>query len=100
HTRFSRDWVQTCALPIYLPSLSGVALEVSGVHKRFGGLRALDGVTLTAQPGRITGLIGPNGSGKTTLLNMVCGYYRVDAGTIRLGRKSGGVGKGWRCGAE
>lgn len=70
-----------------LPSLSGVALEVSGVHKRFGGLRALDGVTLTAQPGRITGLIGPNGSGKTTLLNMVCGYYRVDAGTIRLGEQ-------------
>ena len=39
------------------------------------------------RPGRITGLIGPNGSGKTTLLNMVCGYYRADAGTIRLGEQ-------------
>src|SRR5690606_18866548 len=68
-----------------LPPLPGAALRVVDVRKRFGGLQALGGVTLSAEPGRITGLIGPNGSGKTTLLNMVCGYYRTDAGSIRLG---------------
>lgn len=68
-----------------LPPLPGAALRVVDVRKRFGGLQALGGVTLSAEPGRITGLIGPNGSGKTTLLNMICGYYRTDAGSIRLG---------------
>lgn len=77
----------TVAMGGELPPLPGAALEVHGVRKRFGGLQALGGVTLTAQPGQITGLIGPNGSGKTTLLNMVCGYYRTDAGTIRLGQQ-------------
>jgi branched-chain amino acid transport system permease protein len=68
-----------------LAPLPGARLEVSGLVKRFGGLQALGGVSLTAEPGQITALIGPNGSGKTTLLNMVCGYYRTDAGTIRIG---------------
>lgn len=68
-----------------LPDIPGARLEIDGLSKSFGGLQALDGVSLTAEPGRITALIGPNGSGKTTLLNMVCGYYQTDAGTIRLG---------------
>lgn len=68
-----------------MPTLSGARLEVSGVSKAFGGNQALAGVDLTATPGRVTALIGPNGSGKTTLLNMICGFYRTDAGTIRLG---------------
>ncbi|WP_255622306.1 ATP-binding cassette domain-containing protein [Pseudonocardia sp. DSM 110487] len=68
-----------------LPPLVGARLEVVEVRKRFGGLHALRGVSLTAEPGRITALIGPNGSGKTTLLNMICGYYRTDAGSIRIG---------------
>ncbi|MEU3270248.1 branched-chain amino acid ABC transporter ATP-binding protein/permease [Saccharomonospora sp. NPDC006951] len=68
-----------------LPPLAGARLRAEDVHKRFGGLRALGGVNLTAEPGRITALIGPNGSGKTTLLNMICGYYRTDAGTIMIG---------------
>jgi branched-chain amino acid transport system permease protein len=70
---------------VQLPPLPGARLEVVDVHKRFGGLHALRGVTMAAEPGRITALIGPNGSGKTTLLNMICGYYRTDAGTIRIG---------------
>ncbi|GLZ42898.1 branched-chain amino acid ABC transporter ATP-binding protein/permease [Actinokineospora sp. NBRC 105648] len=73
--------------PGELPPLTGARLEVSDVQKSFGGLRALGGVSLTAEPGRITALIGPNGSGKTTLLNMICGYYRTDAGTIRVGEQ-------------
>ena len=70
-----------------LPPLPGATLRITDLRKRFGGLQALAGVTLSAEPGRITGLIGPNGSGKTTLLNMVCGYYRTDAGSIRLGEE-------------
>lgn len=66
-------------------ALNGQALTVTGIRKRFGGVQALGGVDLVAEPGRITALIGPNGSGKTTLLNMICGYYRTDAGTIRIG---------------
>ncbi|MGW1003037.1 branched-chain amino acid ABC transporter ATP-binding protein/permease [Streptomyces sp. NPDC002520] len=65
--------------------LTGAPLHVRGVSKAFGGNQALAGVDLTAEPGRVTALIGPNGSGKTTLLNMICGFYRTDAGTIRLG---------------
>ncbi|MEU5694369.1 branched-chain amino acid ABC transporter ATP-binding protein/permease [Actinosynnema sp. NPDC020468] len=68
-----------------VPPLEGARLEVVGVGKSFGGNRALADVTLTAEPGEITALIGPNGSGKTTLLNMICGYYRTDAGVIRVG---------------
>ncbi|MCW3841489.1 branched-chain amino acid ABC transporter ATP-binding protein/permease [Micromonospora yasonensis] len=68
-----------------LPPLTGARLEVTDVRKRFGGLQALGGVTLTAVPGQITALIGPNGSGKTTLLNVICGYYRIDSGSIHLG---------------
>lgn len=68
-----------------LPQVAGAGLVVEGVAKRFGGNQALDGAGLTAPPGRVTALIGPNGSGKTTLLNMVCGYYKADAGRIALG---------------
>ncbi|GAA4803648.1 ABC transporter permease subunit [Tomitella cavernea] len=73
--------------PIYddVPSVDGQLLSVEGISKAFGGNRALDGVTFTAAPGRVTALIGPNGSGKTTLLNMICGFYRADAGRITLG---------------
>ncbi|HVF63320.1 MAG TPA: branched-chain amino acid ABC transporter ATP-binding protein/permease [Casimicrobiaceae bacterium] len=59
-------------------------LEIRGVTKRFGGLKALDDVSLTVARGEIFGLIGPNGSGKTTLLNIVTGIYRADAGSVVL----------------
>jgi branched-chain amino acid transport system ATP-binding protein/branched-chain amino acid transport system permease protein len=62
-------------------------LEVAGLGIAFGGVRAAADVALTAQPGRVTALIGPNGAGKTTVLNMVSGFYRPDAGSIRLGGK-------------
>jgi branched-chain amino acid transport system ATP-binding protein len=61
------------------------ALEVSGVTVRFGGLTALDGVSLTAAPRQVTGIIGPNGAGKTTLLNVLCGFVQPDAGRLRFG---------------
>src|SRR5207302_10287326 len=66
-------------------AVAGVGLHAEGVSKSFGGVRALHDVTFDAPPGQITGLIGANGSGKTTFLNLVFGYYRLDAGTIRVG---------------
>ncbi len=60
-------------------------LAVRGVVKRFGGLHALDGVSLDVGGRTITGLIGPNGAGKTTLFDVVSGLLAADAGEIRLG---------------
>ncbi len=60
-------------------------LAVEGVGKSFGGLRALDDVSLSLKTGEIVGLIGPNGSGKTTLLNIISGIYSADQGTVALG---------------
>lgn len=59
-------------------------LKAEGVLKTFGALRAVDGVDLTVERGRITGLIGPNGAGKSTLFNLLAGTMRPDAGSIRL----------------
>ncbi|MEU6352564.1 ABC transporter ATP-binding protein [Streptomyces sp. NPDC047072] len=60
-------------------------LEVSGVTVAFGGNRALDGVGLSAERGRITGLIGPNGAGKSTLFDVVSGLRRPSSGRVVLG---------------
>ena len=59
-------------------------LEVGGVSKVFGPLRALDGVDVTVEPGTFHGLIGPNGSGKSTLLKAIAGAHLPTAGTIRF----------------
>lgn len=58
------------------------ALEVVGVVKAFGQLRALDSVAMKISPSAVTGLIGPNGSGKTTLFNAISGFLRPDTGAV------------------
>ena len=66
-------------------------LTVSRVSKHFGGLAALQDVSLHLHVGEIYGLIGPNGAGKTTLFNVLTGIYRPDAGSIELkGRELAG----------
>lgn len=67
-----------------LKTLGGALMRTEGVSKAFGGNQALSNVSVEAQPGAITAIIGPNGSGKTTLLNMISGFYRTDSGTISL----------------
>jgi branched-chain amino acid transport system permease protein len=77
--------ISTPAGPLVLrPADSGaaVALEVQGLAKHFGGLKAVDGVNFQVRRGGVHALIGPNGSGKTTTLNVVTGLYRASAGAI------------------
>ena len=57
-------------------------LEIRGVSKRFGGVRAVECFDADVRDGSITALIGPNGAGKTTLFNLVAGLHRPDEGTI------------------
>jgi branched-chain amino acid transport system ATP-binding protein len=59
-------------------------LEVSLLGKEFDGLRALDGVSFSAEPGEILGIIGPNGAGKTTLFNLISGIFPPTSGEIRF----------------
>jgi branched-chain amino acid transport system ATP-binding protein len=63
-------------------------LEVDGLVRRFGGIRAVDGASFAVDEGSITSLIGPNGAGKSTLFNVVSGFLRADAGRVLL--------DGWR----
>jgi branched-chain amino acid transport system ATP-binding protein len=57
-------------------------LAISGVSKHFGGVRAVEGVSLSVRRGGLVSVIGPNGAGKTSLLNMISGFYRPDTGSI------------------
>jgi branched-chain amino acid transport system ATP-binding protein len=59
-------------------------LRAEEITVSFGGRRVLDGVSLTAEAGRVTGLIGPNGAGKSTLFDVVCGLRRPRTGLVRL----------------
>ncbi|MEJ1974848.1 MAG: branched-chain amino acid ABC transporter ATP-binding protein/permease [Acetobacteraceae bacterium] len=61
-----------------------VLLEVDGVSKSFGGLRAVQAVSFTVRRGEVLGLIGPNGAGKTTLFNILNGFVRPSAGAVLL----------------
>ena len=71
------------ALPVRTAA-PGALLEVTDLRRHFGGVKAVDGITLVVEAGTIHGLIGPNGSGKSTLVNVVSGLYQPSSGRIRL----------------
>jgi ABC-2 type transport system ATP-binding protein len=60
------------------------ALDVSGLHKRYGDVVALGGVELTVAPGELVGLLGPNGAGKSTLVKIACGLVSPSSGTVQV----------------
>lgn len=75
--------------PLPLLSRKGAAskeivLDISGLAKHFGGLKALDGVDMAVRKGSVHALIGPNGSGKTTMVNVITGLYVATAGSVKL----------------
>src|SRR5262245_6340233 len=66
------------------PTTGGVVLEASGVTMRFGGLLAVNDVSMQVHEGEILGLIGPNGAGKTTFFNCLTGMYKPTSGSVQL----------------
>ncbi|MBU3719556.1 MAG: ATP-binding cassette domain-containing protein [Burkholderiaceae bacterium] len=79
---------QPLPLPEFLGSRERQALEVVSVTKNFGGIKAVDNVSLLVKPKGLHALIGPNGAGKTSLFNLISGQFPADSGAIRLGDAS------------
>lgn len=69
------------------PAEARACLSVRDLSVRFGGLRAVDGVSFALEKGQIHGLIGPNGAGKTSVFNCITGFYRPSAGSIHFGER-------------
>jgi branched-chain amino acid transport system permease protein len=67
-----------------VPAVAESIIVATDVTKQFGGVRALNGVSLTVREGELIGLVGPNGSGKTTLVNLLSGLFRPTGGTISV----------------
>jgi branched-chain amino acid transport system permease protein len=86
--RFTRP-VEVATVPplVLAPDRTGgeTVLDVKGLSKHFGGLKAVDNVDFAVRRGGIHALIGPNGSGKTTTLNVLSGLYRATSGNVQLG---------------
>ncbi len=82
-----RQIVDGLPLPAFLcpPPQTGPVLQVDGISKHFGGIRAVGGASLTLQAGQVHALIGPNGAGKTTTFNLVSGLLSPDQGSVTLG---------------
>ncbi len=64
------------------PATAPVVLAVTGLHKRYGDVVAVDGVNLSVRAGSLYGIVGPNGAGKTTTLSIITGLLRADSGTV------------------
>lgn len=83
-----RDDVRALTVQTHAGALNKTLLSVENIVMRFGGLKALDGVSLSIKPGTIHGLIGPNGSGKSTMMNVLTGIYVPTEGQIALNESS------------
>jgi len=80
------------AAPMPRPAFGQPILQLDGVSRSFGGLKAVDDVTLSVPEGAIYGIIGPNGAGKTTLFNVLNGFLAADKGSMRFaGTEIGGL---------
>ncbi len=64
--------------------MTGNGIDVRGLSKSFGAVRAVDDLTFSVAPGTVTAFLGPNGAGKTTTLRMLVGLVRPDAGTATI----------------
>jgi branched-chain amino acid transport system ATP-binding protein len=73
------------SVPSTVVTTAAAVLDVDQVSVSFGGIRALDDVSLSVTGGEVCGLIGPNGAGKTTLFDVICGVRAPDRGSVRLG---------------
>ena len=74
------------------PPVDGARIEVRDLTKKFGEFTAVDNLSFTVEPGRITGFLGPNGAGKTTTLRMLLGLVRPTHGTATIAI---GCGMSW-----
>jgi sulfate-transporting ATPase len=84
--RFGRSRADLPSVESRRPAVAK-ALELDNIVVTFGGVRAVNGVSLTVRPGRVSGLIGSNGAGKTTVIDVLSGYCAPDTGVVRLGGK-------------
>ncbi len=83
--RFAPEPLPPAAGKIDSPKkFAGLALCAANLYKSFGGVKAVDNVTLEIKQGETLGLIGPNGSGKTTLVNLISGLYTPDSGSVEI----------------
>jgi ABC-2 type transport system ATP-binding protein len=76
--------VSTAAVSETTAPAAAPAVQIDGLVKRYGPVAAVDGLTLTAAPGAVTGILGPNGAGKTTTIEICEGYRRPDQGIVRV----------------
>src|SRR5260221_5396726 len=72
--------------------MSAPLVEIKGVHKTFGGVRAVEDVSLQLFPGEVVAVLGHNGAGKSTLMKMLAGAYPIDSGEVRVGGETARIG--------